>query len=102
MGALEHANGGEHEIQRPVDERLHALSDAVDRLGETDRELLRLIAWDGLTAREASIALGISHAAARVRLHRLRRRLAREIGLPGESRTTISSVGRLDARKGMR
>ena len=87
------------DVDTPAGEQLQALAEAVDRLGETDRELLRLIAWDGLTAREAAIVLGISHAACRVRLHRARRRLARELGAHNESGTTLSSVPRLDARK---
>jgi RNA polymerase sigma-70 factor (ECF subfamily) len=88
----------ERHVQHPASERLEALAEAVDHLGETDRELLRLVAWDGLTAREAASVLGISHAACRVRLHRLRRRLVRELGADNESRP-MSSVPRLDARK---
>lgn len=83
----------------PVGRDAHALAEAVDRLRETDRELLRLIAWDGLTAREASIVLGISHAACRVRLHRLRRRLGRELGAHDESRTTSSRAVHLGVGK---
>lgn len=52
-----------------------ALTDAIDRLSETDRELLRLLAWDGLSHQEAAVALGITPGALRVRLHRTRRRL---------------------------
>jgi RNA polymerase sigma-70 factor (ECF subfamily) len=50
---------------------LEALAD----LPEADRELLMLIGWEELTPGEAARALGISSAAARVRLHRARRRL---------------------------
>jgi RNA polymerase sigma-70 factor (ECF subfamily) len=82
-----------------VSRRLQVLARAVDRLGATDRELLRLIAWDGLTTREAATVLGITHSACRVRLHRVRRRLGREIGAQSESRTTSSSVAQLDAGK---
>ncbi|MET9364433.1 RNA polymerase sigma factor [Streptomyces sp. NPDC006632] len=39
------------------------------------RELLDLVALDGLTTREAAQALGISSTAARVRLHRARKSL---------------------------
>ncbi|MGY1839288.1 MULTISPECIES: RNA polymerase sigma factor [unclassified Modestobacter] len=48
---------------------LHALSDA-------DRELLTLLAWDGLSQEEAAEALGCSRGALKVRLHRARRRFA--------------------------
>jgi RNA polymerase sigma-70 factor (ECF subfamily) len=53
---------------------------ALARLGERDRELLTLLAWDDLTPQEAAEALGISHAALRVRLHRARRRFLALLG----------------------
>lgn len=49
--------------------------DAMARLSDADRELLRLVAWEGLTPDELSVALDIRPAAARLRLHRARRRL---------------------------
>jgi RNA polymerase sigma factor (sigma-70 family) len=52
------------------------LANAFARLGEPDREVLRLVAWEQLSLREAARALGCSQAACRVRLHRARRRLA--------------------------
>ena len=51
--------------------RLHA---ALSTLSEADRELLLLVAWEGLTSTEAAAALGISKVAARSRLHRARHR----------------------------
>lgn len=51
------------------------LRHALLQLGEKDRELLTLVAWDGLTAAEAGEVLGLSSVGARVRLHRARRRL---------------------------
>jgi RNA polymerase sigma-70 factor (ECF subfamily) len=50
---------------------LRALAD----LREPDRELLTLIAWDGLTHAQAAEALGCSRQTFAVRLHRARRRL---------------------------
>jgi RNA polymerase sigma-70 factor (ECF subfamily) len=97
VDSLKETSTDERDLAPPVNDQLPALAEAVNRLSEIDRELLRLIAWDGLTTREAATALGISHAACRVRLHRLRRRLARELYEP---RTTFSSsVDRLDARE---
>lgn len=58
---------------------------ALARLPELDRELLRLIAWEELTVVEAARVIGQSAATCRVRLHRARRRLARELGR-GETR----------------
>ena len=84
----------------PAVEQLRAVASAVEQLPGRDRELLQLIAWDGLTTREAAKALGISHSACRVRLHRARRRLTEELaaGDPAESTIRIG-VGRLDARE---
>jgi RNA polymerase sigma factor (sigma-70 family) len=48
---------------------------ALAGLGESDRELLTLIGWEGLTPTQAARALGITPLAARTRLHRARRRL---------------------------
>ena len=48
---------------------------ALDQLSDVDRELLTLIAWDGLEPREAAQVLGCSPATVRVRLHRARARM---------------------------
>jgi RNA polymerase sigma-70 factor (ECF subfamily) len=48
---------------------------AVARLSAADRELLQLLAWDGLTPAEAAEVLGCSRALVAVRLHRARHRL---------------------------
>jgi RNA polymerase sigma-70 factor (ECF subfamily) len=51
------------------------LGRALAHLNAEDRELLLLLAWDGLSQEQAALALGISHNALRVRLHRARNRL---------------------------
>jgi RNA polymerase sigma-70 factor, ECF subfamily len=48
---------------------------ALARLNEQDREVLGLVAWEGLTPTQAAEVLGIPPARFRVRLHRARRRL---------------------------
>jgi RNA polymerase sigma-70 factor (ECF subfamily) len=50
---------------------------ALARLRPADRELLLLVAWEGLTPAQAARTLGTSAAACRVRLFRARRRLER-------------------------
>jgi len=63
-----------------VDSRLDAwaergrLRTALAVLSDPDRELLLLVGWEGLSQAEAATALGISHGAVRVRLHRARKR----------------------------
>jgi RNA polymerase sigma-70 factor, ECF subfamily len=59
------------------------LRDALSRLAARDREVLALVAWEGLTLAEAAVALGCSHVACRVRFHRARRRLARLLEADG-------------------
>lgn len=54
---------------------------ALASLRESDQEILRLIAWDGLTPAQAGIVLGCGQVAARSRLHRARGRLAVRLGV---------------------
>jgi len=53
------------------------LARAMRGLSESDQEVVRLVLWEELTCSEAAIALGCSPVAARVRMHRARRRLRR-------------------------
>ncbi|WP_336923413.1 RNA polymerase sigma factor [Aquipuribacter sp. SD81] len=59
------------DLHSPDGELLAALGE----LSETDQELLRLTAWEGLDGTEVARVLGVSPTAARVRLHRARARL---------------------------
>ncbi|GAA2362444.1 RNA polymerase sigma factor [Nonomuraea africana] len=56
-----------------------AAYEAFRRLSGDDRELLALVAWEGLSSPEIAKVLGCSHGAVRIRLHRARKRLAREL-----------------------
>lgn len=57
---------------------------AMASLSEDDQEVLRLVAWDGLTPAAVSRVLDCTPVAARSRLHRARARLAAALGLdPG-------------------
>ena len=51
------------------------LAQAFATLSESDRELLSLVAWEGLTGNELAVALGTSGPVVRLRLHRARKRL---------------------------
>ena len=57
-----------------VDERL-VVSDALAKLSEADQELVRLRYYEDLTCAMLADHFGLSEAAVKVRLHRLRRRL---------------------------
>jgi RNA polymerase sigma-70 factor (ECF subfamily) len=54
---------------------------ALERLSDADRELLLLVAWDGLSTEEAAAVLDCSPTALKVRLHRARRRLQAQLQL---------------------
>jgi RNA polymerase sigma factor (sigma-70 family) len=55
------------------------LHEALARVPERDRELLMLVCWEGLDHAAAASAMGMTRANVAVRLHRARRRLAREL-----------------------
>ena len=52
---------------------------ALASLSDTDREVILLVAWEGLTAGQAAQVLGITRNAFTVRLHRARARLDHEL-----------------------
>jgi RNA polymerase sigma-70 factor (ECF subfamily) len=69
------------EHERPQAERQvlpadHYVIEALLGLRENDREALLLIAWEGLSNRDAARALGVRESTFGVRLHRAKRRLA--------------------------
>lgn len=55
------------------------VQNALSRLSERDRELIRLIAWDDLSRDEAALVMGCSVGALNTRLHRALRRLERAL-----------------------
>jgi RNA polymerase sigma-70 factor, ECF subfamily len=69
-----------------------ALREALAQLSESDRELLMLIAWEGLSPAQAATAMGVSAATVRVRLHRARRRLAGALERGGGEAQTCSPL----------
>lgn len=67
-------------------DELPAVATAFSRLGDSDRDLLLLVGWEGLDASELAEVLGCTRATARVRLHRARRRFAAQLDVEGEWR----------------
>jgi RNA polymerase sigma-70 factor (ECF subfamily) len=59
---------------------------AFSQLSDSQREVLRLVAWEGLGAADAASVIGCSAAAFRVRLHRARSELAKHLGEAGHER----------------
>lgn len=76
------------------DEDADRLRTALSGLREIDREILTLIAWDGLTPAEVAHVLGLSANTIRVRLHRARTRLQQELlrEIPPEGRRGYMAI----------
>ncbi|HMI99009.1 MAG TPA: sigma-70 family RNA polymerase sigma factor [Gaiellaceae bacterium] len=72
-----------HPPHAPIeDERASALRAALTALPERDREILTLTAWEGLTPKQIAAVMGTPGNIVRVRLHRARTRLKRELTTP--------------------
>jgi RNA polymerase sigma-70 factor (ECF subfamily) len=65
---------------------------ALSALSPVERDLLLLVAWEGLTPGEAADTLGISKVAARSRLHRARQHAAQTLAAPAQPPTTMHST----------
>ncbi|GAA2268683.1 hypothetical protein GCM10010149_06920 [Nonomuraea roseoviolacea subsp. roseoviolacea] len=63
----------DHSVERS------AIAQAFRTLPDDDRELLALVAWEGLDRAEIATMLGLSRNAVRIRLHRARRRFSRAL-----------------------
>jgi len=74
-------------IRREEEEAVHR---ALDSLGETDRELLRLVSWDGLSHREIGAVLGLKEDTVSKRISRAQARLRARFDLlyPGSPSST--------------
>lgn len=68
------------------------LAAAFSALSECDRELLRLIAWDGVSLQEAATVLGCSSVACRVRYHRAKSRLKARLDAAAAFRPTAEGA----------
>ncbi|MGR6924370.1 RNA polymerase sigma factor [[Actinomadura] parvosata] len=57
----------------------HGVDEAMDMLADSDRELLAPALWEGLDPGEIATVLSCSRNAARIRLHRARKRFAKAL-----------------------
>lgn len=76
------------DTQTPIPEAIaerEAFVAAFAALRERDREVLTLIAWDGLRVREAAAVMDCTSAVFSIRLHRARQRLLNELKRTGHS-----------------
>jgi DNA-directed RNA polymerase specialized sigma24 family protein len=67
--------------------------EAFDDLPARDREVLALAFWEDLTGPEIGKVLGCTATAARIRLHRARKRLAKALGLTEEDQAIAELRG---------
>ncbi|MET8139549.1 RNA polymerase sigma factor [Sphaerisporangium sp. NPDC005288] len=79
---------------------LTAIKQVFLTLPHADRELLSLVAWEGLDREQIATVLGLSRNAVRIRLHRARRRFARalaeaDVRFRPESRLIPAEEGQL-------
>src|SRR4051812_21843845 len=107
---LDRMSGRPHEGQYDMRREGGPATDALRRLPQSDQELLRLVAWEGLDHAAIAQVLGITPNAVAIRLHRTRGRFALEIGAArsdsahssdstkgnGQSRTPLTVNGMTD------
>lgn len=58
------------------------IAGALSALSRRDREIVTLVTWDGLDTREVASVLGLSANVVKVRIHRARAKLRRELDAP--------------------
>lgn len=75
-----------------ADARASAVAAALDRLRPLDAHLIALTAHGEVSIADAAVALGLSAGAARVRLHRARRRLRNDLAAALELPDTSGGV----------
>lgn len=84
------------ELERPATEPSDgddwALWEAWQQLGETDREVLALVAWEELPVADAARSLGCPAPVFSVRLHRARKRLERLLAQPAAASSHLSEL----------
>jgi RNA polymerase sigma-70 factor, ECF subfamily len=72
--------------------RAEEMRDAIERLPARDREVLRLVMWEGLSHREAGRVLGCSPNAIAQRLHAARERLRAALTEPAANSSEITTT----------
>ena len=72
-------------VTDPAESQQEDLRTALKRLSFDDQEVLRLVAWEGLSHAEVGQVLGCSTNAVGIRLHRARQRLESSLSEPLET-----------------
>jgi RNA polymerase sigma-70 factor (ECF subfamily) len=79
-----------HSVESDWSEDRELIMAALSALSESDRDLLMLLAWDGLSRSEIAEVLGTSIANVRLRVHRARKRFEGELETRGLQRSDRS------------
>lgn len=87
-------------FQLPEEQRSPELRAALKRLPESQREVILLAAWEELNPREIAAVTGTPVNLVRVRLHRARARLKRELAAISEAAGDSTSESRPYVRRG--
>lgn len=87
-------HGQEAAVAEPTPVGDGALAAAFNALSERDREVLRLVAWEGLSLADAATVLGCSSLACRVRYHRAKSRLASSLSAAASFKPTPEGATR--------
>lgn len=66
-----------------------SVAEAFDALGEADREVLRLVAWENLTSSEIALVLGCARTTAAMRVRRARHRLLHQLRQDDRDTTVV-------------
>jgi len=74
--------------------QLPAIEAALHQLPKGEREVLELVAYDGLTPSEAALVLEVTPNAARLRLSRARKRMRAALGTAGDRVAPVTSIRR--------
>jgi RNA polymerase sigma-70 factor (ECF subfamily) len=88
------AQGGDH---ADLIAENNAFAIAFASLSETQREVLRLVAWEGVDSVDGAIALGCSETAFKVRLHRARKELQKRLEQAGHEEGEMTEPLKADA-----
>ena len=80
-------------VTDPVVDGEGAAAVAFARLSPEDRDILGLVAWEGLTAAELARVFDCSPNAARIRLHRARKRFVAELAHDGIALKQVRTPG---------
>ena len=82
----DNVEGPEHQVVRSSEHE--AVLAAIERLPETDREVLRLVEWEGLSRDQVAEMLFVSRSAIDKRITRAHKKIARILGITPDVRTT--------------